>query len=1855
MGLPRPRGQNQRQALILAARRALNAPDLDGINLKAPEWDSHREELDELLSAGVALAAVRGEYGHVLTPESWTQPVSEVKEILAEASGRRTRILSSKYRQARGVLSHACVNKPPSELADQLVLFDAILHSQEQVRIIDRHLSLGVSLFSQKRITGPQAWPELEAVALWRRNVGEEIANRSVTTGLLDYLAVDQPHDDLAPLLEAMEAASLAHQRHSETVGAKLDAARRDLLDLGMRNPLLNYRLLRSRGAWVQGHSPRDLIKALDDEERVATLVPEEGGDAGGRDLRLTTVHPAEELGKRLLSTYRLANSFIQEQGVNTLFLALGVLQWQDNSANKETRLAPLVLLPVTLERTKTQRGQFQLRHTGDDPQSNVSLREKLRLEFGISLPELPEADGLDIDAYFDQAAEAVRGLDGWTVDRERVALGFFSFSKFLMYRDLDVETWPEDGSPTDHEIIGALLEDGFDEDPPLVGSDDNLDSVLAPGDSYHVVDADGSQTLTLLDVNQGMNLVVQGPPGTGKSQTITNMIAEAVGRGKTVLFVSEKMAALEVVKRRLDNVGLGDACLELHSHKTAKKVVLDELSRTLELGRPRTGAVAEDVSELTRLRERLNAYCDAVNRVVGESGVTPFQASGELLARSGGDSPKMLIAGFNQWSQTEYRRKRGLVEELQARLLYMGPPADHPFWGSGLIDLLPAAEEGLRTSLHTYRGALENLTERANILAQTMRLVPPADLAYVKQSTAAARRVAAAPDLEGVDLMIDHWSERLDDIRNFIEHGAAMASLKAEFGSSLRSHAWDQDLSAERLVLETEGVKPWRLMISDYRRTRARFSGLTPSGVPGAKRLLALVEAIAAYQRHRSIYQEHAWLGPELFRTDWRGEDSDWTKIAQVGNWLVELNQEIAEGLMPRALLAYLSRDPDPDLLMELVEPIDQAIAEFTIAAERAAVVLAMDVGRRFQQPGELADQSLTGQLQMTTGCLDRMESAHDMVRLNVQSADCIAEGLQGVLEAAYRWTEGEDVLPGSYDRAWFEGLWERALRERPELRSFDGAAHDQVRQSFQELDMRILAHNRARLAQTHWERLPRSQGAGQLAVLRRQFEMRRRHLPIRQLLERAGNPVQAIKPVFMMSPLSIAAYLSPGGIEFDLVVFDEASQVKPVDALGAVMRGKQVVVVGDSQQLPPTPFFETAGQVEEYSEEEATSDIESILGLFSAQNAPSRMLRWHYRSRHDSLIAVSNQEFYGGGLVLFPSPDASKESTGLFYNHLPDTVYGRGTTGSNPLEAEAVAQAVMEHARSRPELSLGVAAFSMAQTREVLDHLDELRSEDPSGERFFSAHPDEPFFVKNLETVQGDERDVVMVSIGYGRAADGRVDLNFGPLNREGGERRLNVLITRARRRCEVFTNMTEDDIDLERTQSQGVRALRKFLAFAHRGILEIEPEEVTAGEYVEPVTQFQQSVASAVKANGYLVTEAPGWGTGTVDLAVSSLEQPENYILGIECDGPSYDSARSARDRDRLRPQVLEGLGWRLHRAWSPEWASNPQRELERVLAAIEPAQPIAPDVPELELEESSIEVGPESAEPDTAETGVAQPAPVEPEVAEPDSSEAEVIEPAPVATEPVEPDPVERDPVELEVAEPDPAEPQVIESAPVASEAVEPTPVEPETAPVSGIIRDEVPEPEENTDSPKYRIASPSIKAKDKGLAAASPRSLERWVAEVVKVESPVHVSEAARRIFSRAGVRRPSKGVLAAMEEAFDRLIESGQAARRGDFLWSIDMTQPPVRDRLGLPPATRKLEMVTDEELAEAVCVVVGQSYGIARAQATAPAARLLGFSRTTEAIWNRFDNVVSGLLVEGRLEDAGGHLVLADSYTDQA
>jgi very-short-patch-repair endonuclease len=477
--------------------------------------------------------------------------------------------------------------------------------------------------------------------------------------------------------------------------------------------------------------------------------------------------------------------------------------------------------------------------------------------------------------------------------------------------------------------------------------------------------------------------------------------------------------------------------------------------------------------------------------------------------------------------------------------------------------------------------------------------------------------------------------------------------------------------------------------------------------------------------------------------------------------------------------------------------------------------------------------------------------------------------------------------------------------------------------------------------VVRAHHRRIPpRDGGFGPVGVLRAEMARRRGHMPIRQLMQKAGPAIQALKPVLMMSPLSVAQFLTPGRVTFDLLVMDEASQIQPVDALGAIARCTQVVVVGDERQLPPTKFFAkmTGSQAEGDDDEGAqVADIESILGLFTARGLPQRMLRWHYRSRHQSLIAISNSQFYENKLFIVPSPYTQEAGMGLRFHHIPEGVFDSGGTGTNVVEARTVAEAIIRHAKTHPGLSLGAATFSVSQRRAIQDQLEVLRRLNPDTEDFFHAHPSEPFFVKNLENVQGDERDVIMISVGYARNAQGYMAMRFGPLGADGGERRLNVLISRAKRRCEVFASITDEDIDLDRAKGKGVFAFKLFLQYARTGRLSLAQ---ASGR--DPDSVFEEQVASALQARGYQVHPQVGIAGFFIDLAIADPARPGRYLLGIECDGASYHSARAARDRDRLRQAVLEDHGWIIHRIWSTDWFQRPREQLERTIAAIEAAK-------------------------------------------------------------------------------------------------------------------------------------------------------------------------------------------------------------------------------------------------------------------------------------------------------------------------
>ena len=519
-----------------------------------------------------------------------------------------------------------------------------------------------------------------------------------------------------------------------------------------------------------------------------------------------------------------------------------------------------------------------------------------------------------------------------------------------------------------------------------------------------------------------------------------------------------------------------------------------------------------------------------------------------------------------------------------------------------------------------------------------------------------------------------------------------------------------------------------------------------------------------------------------------------------------------------------------------------------------------------------------------------------------------------------------------------YYDALINYASSLNSTLSSFKEFKIERLISLFKELDAKMMVENIKKVLKVHYSLMPKiNDNSKDMALIRRELNKKRNKMPIRRLLLKASSAILKIKPVFMMSPISVASFLPPKEVVFDLVVFDEASQVRPVEAFGALLRAKQIVVVGDSKQLPPTNFFDNlTNKYDEVNDEDYdVSNMESILTLLLAMNIPQRTLSWHYRSRNRSLISLSNNEFYEGELKVFPSVYDSDPSKGLVFNYIKDSFYARGTTRVNKIEAKEVIKAVFEHAKNNRDLSLGVASFSLAQQEELYKEFEAQlkKCTDEEVKSFFTMHKDEPFFIKNLESVQGDERDVIFISIGYGYDEDGHITMDFGPLNKDGGERRLNVLITRAKVKCEVFSNITCNDINLSKTDAKGVVALKRFLDYAQNRIIYLNRNKESCSD------DFIDFIYDKLLDYGYVVDKNIGKDVG-IDLAI--FDKAKNrYVVGLECDGGAYKNLVNTTDRERIRRNVLKSLGWKIYHVWSPDFYRNPKNEFDKILDFIQEA--------------------------------------------------------------------------------------------------------------------------------------------------------------------------------------------------------------------------------------------------------------------------------------------------------------------------
>ena len=1625
----------------------------------------------------------------------------------------------------------------------------------------------------------------------------------------------DMPDVSSIPTHPAREQAAAVPGK-AETPETRLDRWKRKLLDLSLRNRLLNYRETKKtipvtcpslpalEDALADGAKFKVLPKMEDlgdNDPRHEDAYRRRTGNEGIEEVlkremqarRLRTDLSEADLSRQLLQVYRAARTAMEEGGASSLYLAVGFLKWFESETSTKVRLAPIVLLPVELHRKSVQEG-FSLTQGDDDPVLNVTLLELLRQDFGVTvegLDPLPyDASGLDLPKILKIFRKTVRDIDRWDViDMARI--GLFSFAKFLMWRDISERSDDLRKSRVVDHLVSRPKE--AYEPGATFPRADTLDKVYPPHKVFCPMPADSSQLSAVLAAADGRSFVLEGPPGTGKSQSITNLIAHCLADGKTVLFVSEKMAALNVVHERLQRVGLGQFCLELHSNKAHKREVLAQIAASLDAyGDKAEEEWKKEADGLAALRNDLNAYVDALHRPY-PSGESVFRATSRLIGLRKAPSVPLSWTSHADITSEQLSNLRDVVRQLATVAKAVGRIADNPWRAAAHSAWTPVWDAEVKAAVIVVRDAIGNLSETARAASTVVGMGEAGwsldeleiidELAGVLLETPAPpTSILVRPDWEEIQAKIGRW----------IEHGRRRDEIRSKVLIDYERAILDLDLNDLISRSQSAEASWWPLSWLRTRGVKKQLRGVaTARKAPAGNQILPILRMARELKAEEEIVQQAGEEARDLLGRFWNDGEAEWDGLAAVRDWAGRLRslaaraagadlQRAGELREAWANLATAGKDNlarEAELGRRLTE-YRSRFGVFRAAIMGVSGLLSVDVERAWGERAaasaiETASNTAAGWIEampvLRTWCawLRAKEKATllDLTRL--------VEGYEnGELSA-------ED-LPDTFERGFTEWWYREAVSANPVLAQFFSAEHERKIEAFRDKDDQYTALAqrliRARLA----EKVPRSNLSlpnSELGIVKREVGKKRRHMAVRQLFQKISNLLPRLKPCLLMSPMSVAQYLDAGHAAFDVVVFDEASQIPVWDAVGAIARAKQAVIVGDPKQLPPTNFFgKTDNNDDEDPETELVEDLESILDECIGSGLPTLTLNWHYRSRHESLIAFSNYHYYDNRLLTFPS--SQRTGMGVSWRHVPGGVYDKGKARTNRAEADAVVEEIVRRLKE-PALSsqsIGVVTFSQAQQSLIEDLLEERRRQDAVVDAFFGEEIAEPVFVKNLENVQGDERDVILFSICYGPDIQGRVSMNFGPMNKEGGERRLNVAVTRARREVVVFSTLTADQIDLSRTRARGVADLKAFLEYARKGPSAL----VEAAEYrhdAEFDSPFEKAVYDHLVGRGWDVHQQVGCSGYRIDLAVVDPEAPGRYLLGVECDGANYHRAKTARDRDKLREGVLRGLGWCLHRVWSTDWWTNPEGEVDKIEAALVRAQEVQP------------ETSPE--------------APTAPAV---------------------------------------PTAESVVRFAGIARPATETRQTEPPLLPFQ--------EPMEifqrYTPLPIDKLLGPA----ELFYESLSESQISALILRVVKQEGPVSLKVVARRVAGFWGMGRVGHRIL----ERVSRLIPRNgvivdRSHRHDVFLWPAETDRERwtmFRVRGPGEDSSRNVEEIPIVELANAGAHVLRQHYSVPIDDLVRETARLFGFNRAGRKVKERVNAAMTVLVDRGDARQDGDVLV---------
>lgn len=1294
----------------------------------------------------------------------------------------------------------------------------------------------------------------------------------------------------------------------------------RRLLDLSLKNNLLNFRYSRDAVHVLSGDLG-DFCDKLFKRDKFTVLpnagtLPEEGhfgaakkvGAGGAGELvlleaaggKLRAAGSPEYISESLQNLVRKARSAQEEAGANTLYLAAGFLRWK-NEGEKAEKYAPLALLPVNI---KKQKNRSFILERGEEFEVNTTLAEFLKQEFGIDVRGL-EGKGLSPDRICAVFRSATANMKDWLVFDD-VYIAQFTFVRYAMWADVKNNMAAYRKNP----MIAGLISGVSQTDDKTEAIDEDA---CPPSEIMVPLPCDSAQFAAIAESARGTSFVLHGPPGTGKSQTISNMIANALAGGKRVLFVAEKQAALQVVKKRLSEAGIGDFCLELGSGKTDKQEIVRSLESTLSLsGAESDGGFEAAAGRIEDLRGKLKAPFDALHKK-RRLGVSVYEGILYYLRnRTAPDLMDIETSFYDGLTREKLEEYEVTLAEAQAAANECGGVYRSPFAEIKLTECDKKVKKAVSCAAEVVLAELRHLKTYLGLLLETFGQKVSK---FTFKKLANSIRIAEMLLGDSLDVFFGcderefyafyNANLRYDnETAHWLKYFKALPDMGKTAAEAERElDEYGDDLRASRLL----------------RQTAKRFSKLLKVPVPlEGKEGAEWIKRACEIEKARSVMLSETALSKNF---------SGFGGINE---------KKRAEFLSPLYALHALCADTFMDYNADSFNSVcsecaggalDPLLSGYVAAAKAFSAGVDKYIAAIGGDRSAFEDADITEIFyEKCTALLDNIDMLPAWCEYRATAKKLNSCGLTFMTDAMERGRiSGKQVL-ASFRKNVYRNFVQTNIPADPDLAAFSAGVADESAAEFSRLIEEFSRLTREKIRADLVAGLPSAQTEGPLALemmaFRRRIAGNPRALNLRELFREIPGLLKAAAPCMLMSPITVSQYLPPENGLFDLVIFDEASQMPTAEAVPALARAKSAVIVGDPKQLPPTTFFMGAG----IDEETEPDEMESVLDDCLALGMPERHLIWHYRSKHESLIAFSNVNYYSSRLCTFPSPDASESK--VFLRYFENGVYDRGGTKCNKAEAEALVAEVVRRLKdpASARSSIGIVTFSTPQQIYVEKLLNKALSRYDLEDAAYSR--DEPLFVKNLENVQGDERDVILFSVCYGPDAAGRISLNFGPLNQYGGWRRLNVAVSRAREEMIVFSSMRYSAIDLSRTTSRGVAGLRAFLEFAEKGMAGISLRS-------DGVILNRQSIGSYIAAElencGYKCRCDVGYSDFKIDVAVLDPADGRNFILAVLSDG---SGKFSVKDRTVTQVQTLKRCNWNVIRLYAVNFFNNPKREIKRI---------------------------------------------------------------------------------------------------------------------------------------------------------------------------------------------------------------------------------------------------------------------------------------------------------------------------------